>query len=101
MKWLVACGVIAAAVITAAPAHAEDHAGEYLRAVAQRMPVQYAQYGPQAILAEGYRICVYEHSGMRVRDETTQITWDLPMSRDEAYLLSLIAPVYLECNADG
>lgn len=79
------------------PATANADPSDYLQQVQKELPYIYDEYGRQAILTEGYRICGYEALDMDLTAETDHVVMDLPMSRHSAIELETIADVYLDC----
>jgi hypothetical protein len=66
--------VSAFAVMAAAPAQAD--AATYL----QRLQTSYVYLNPQQLLAEGYRVCQAEHSGLNSWDADSMVFKDLGVS---------------------
>jgi hypothetical protein len=67
------------------------------------MPTVLARYGPDAVIAEGYRVCVYDRlvygpQQMELTDETDRIIMEVPMSEDDAIELTVLAPIDLACG---
>lgn len=65
------------------------------------MPTVLTRYGPDAVIAEGYRVCMYNENDRIDHDysgEVDRIIMEMPMSRHEAIELTNIAPVYLGCE---
>jgi hypothetical protein len=99
---------VAAAVIAIAAtpvAHAEpDEKGFMNYWVARDLPGVLARYGPQAVIAEAYRVCVYEGWEYTGQIDYTgvveRIVMDMPMSRSDAITLStlVVGPI---CDCCG
>ena len=86
-----AMSVPALAMITAAPAQADEAA--YLR---QLMP-KYTHLTPQQLLAEGYRVCQIERSGYNSADAVDMVYKHLGVSLTVATEIVRTAVVELGC----
>ena len=97
MKEVLAAAMAALALlfgVTSATANADP--SEYLQQVQKKLPAVYDEYGPQALVTEGWRICGWEALHVDFSDEVDQIVSDLPMSRQSAIQLSVLT-IYLDC----
>ncbi len=83
--------VSAFAVMAAAPAQAD--AATYLR---QLLPT-YTFLNPQQLLAEGYRVCEAERSGLNSWDAVNMVYKDLPVSMTAAWDIVSASVVGLGC----
>jgi hypothetical protein len=101
---LALCAFVVAliAVVLAASANADaDDERAFIQEVQQQMPTVLARYGTNAMIAEGYRVCMYNQREDIDRDysgELDRIIMEMPMSRHEAIKLTNLAPVYLGCD---
>jgi hypothetical protein len=91
--------------ITLAPtAHAEPNEQGFIDDVAREIPGVLARYGRQAVIAEGYRICVYgqwESEGLiDYTNELDRIILDMPMSNDDAIAMTTTT-IGTMCKAGG
>jgi hypothetical protein len=109
MKGLLIVGAAAISIVAAPTAHADE--ASFVQDVQQHMPSVFARYGPDAIAAEGYRICVYEQwrkewerlldEGQFTRpvfdwpQEYDRIALDMPMSQDDVDLFTAYAERHL------
>lgn len=92
-----AATLIVSTVASPARADPTDEA-DYLKQVQAKLPVILARYGPQQVLAEGYRICAYERVyGDDLSHEINQIIFDMPMDRHDAIQLETLAVIGLDC----
>jgi Protein of unknown function (DUF732) len=83
--------VSAFAVMAAAPAQADE--ATYL----QRLLPRYAYLNPQQLLAEGYRVCDAERSGIASSDAVNMVYKDLTVSMATATDIVSAAVVDLGC----
>lgn len=79
---------------------AKPYPDEYLGNIQKDMPDIYAQYGRQAIMTEGYRICGYGALRMDITQKLDRIVIDMPMSRDDAMTMKIYAEADLDCEPD-
>lgn len=85
-------------VAMAAPARADAYdETAFLKNVQAKIPVVLARYGPEAVIEEGYRVCVYDRRDMDFSDEIDRIIFEMPMSRKDAIEFSVLSPIYLDC----
>ena len=93
---LISMAVAAALWISlAAPAHADS--SDYLSRVQEEIPMIYSKYGSAALLAEGYKVCDWNASGVSSHSRITRIQADLPMSDSAAIWIDTLAPSRLGC----
>jgi hypothetical protein len=79
------------AVMAAAPAQAD--AATYL----QRLQTSYVYLNPQQLLAEGYRVCQAERSGVNSWDAVSMVYRDLAVSMSAAWDIEADAVEQLGC----
>ena len=80
------------------PATANADPSDYLQQVQKELPYIYDEYGRQAILTEGYRICGYVGAGHgpHGRDRSCR-DGSADVAVHSAIELETIADVYLDC----
>jgi hypothetical protein len=83
--------VSAFAVMAAAPAQAD--AATYL----QQLQTRYVYLNPQQLLAEGYRVCQAERSGVNSSDVVSMVYRDLPVPMSAALDIQVGAIDELGC----
>ena len=77
-------------------AHASS--SDYLDRAQDEIPYVVSQYGSNAVLNEGYKICRYEAQGTTGASALAdKIVVDMPMSRSAAIEMQVLAEVHLGC----
>jgi hypothetical protein len=98
--WKTLLGGLAAAVgavgiATASPASAGT--SDYLRRLQEEVPYILDQYGSQALISEGYKVCGWAGQGMDSLEIIRKVQADMPMSFNAANKVTVLAESRLGC----